>query len=510
MGLLDVINISHSFGDNVLYNHASFELFKGEHMGIVGQNGAGKTTLINTIIGKNIPDDGEIRWQNGVTYGYLDQYAKSNQTVTVFDFLKTAFTPLYEAEKRLNKLYEQMAVEYTASVGEKASKLQAVLENDGFYEIDSTILKVANGLGITAFGMDHLLGKLSGGQRAKVILAKLLLEKPDVLLLDEPTNFLDKEHIEWLSEYLINFQGAFIVISHDFDFLVKITNCICDIEFGTITKYNSNFSKFLKLKEINKENYIREYQSQQKQIEKTEDYIARNKARASTAKMARGRQKQLDRLERIAPPKSLPKPDFRFHSIPIGAQRALEVQHLEVGYTGAILPELNLKLAAGRKITITGFNGIGKSTFLKTLIGQIPAISGSFYFADYIKIAYYEQELKWDNPKATPLQIVSERFYNMSERQVRSSLAQCGIEAKNVTQAIDSLSGGEQSRVKLCILLNQKANLLILDEPTNHLDVDAKNVLKRELIAWQGNIILVSHEESFYKDWTDQIVHIGE
>lgn len=510
MGLLDIIEVSHSFGDNTLYKNASFELFKGEHMGIVGHNGTGKTTLLNTIIGEIVPDSGRIVWQKNAKYGYLDQYAKIDNNITAFDYLKTAFRELYDREAELISIYEKMAEDSSDELINKASNMQERLESNGFYDVETTVLKVANGLGVTVLGMDSILCELSGGQRAKVIFAKLLLEQPDVLLLDEPTNFLDKEHIEWLTGYLNEFEGAFIVISHDYDFLDKVTTCICNIEFGSITKYCGNFSKFLEIKDLKREGVVREFKSQQVQIKKFEDYIAKNGARASTAGSAKSRQKMLDRIDKIELPKTMAKPNFQFTSLPVSTQRTLVVKDLKIGYTDPLLPKMNFHIAPGQKVVITGFNGIGKSTLIKTLIRQVPAISGDFKFAENVKVAYYEQDLEWENPGHTPLQIMSAKFSRLSAGQIRKHLAQCGIQAKSVMQPISSLSGGEQSKVKICILMLTNANLLILDEPTNHLDVDAKDVLKNELIKWQGSIILVTHEPSFYKNWADHVIHIGE
>ena len=509
MGLIEINNITHSFGDKILYADASFELFKGEHMGLVGQNGTGKTTLLNSIIGEVIPDKGSIRRQSGIRVGYLDQHAKMDGALTVFEYLKSAFKDLYETEAKLTKLYEQMASDSSDAILRKAANFQNILEWRDFYQIESKVLKVADGLGITAIGVDNKLETLSGGQRAKVILAKLLLEKPNLLLLDEPTNFLDKEHIEWLVDYLKAFEGAFIVISHDFDFLDKITNCICDIEFGKIEKYNGNFTKFLKQKALKRENYIHEFASQQKQIKNLEEYIAKNKARAATANMAKSRQKQLDKIQKITKPESAPKPNFRFTSLPITNQRTLVVKNLEIGYYYPLLPKLNFEVTSGQKIVITGFNGIGKSTLLKTLMEEIPAISGNYRFAEGIKKGYFEQDLKWTDNTKTPVEIVTEKFLNLSQKQVRQHLSQCGIKAKNAMQPVSTLSGGEQAKVKLCILMLTKANLLILDEPTNHLDADTKLALKEELIKWKGSIIFVSHEASFYKDWADRVINIG-
>ena len=509
MGILEITNLTHSFGDKVLYKNVEFELFKGEHIGIVGRNGTGKTTLLRSLINAITPDTGQIRWQKNIKIGYLDQHAEIDQTLTIFEYLKTAFNCLYEIEKELNKIYENMSENFDNEIAEKASDYQSLLMNRGFYEIESTILKVADGLGITAIGVENLLDSLSGGQRAKVILAKLLLENPDILLLDEPTNFLDIEHVDWLTDYLKNFDGAFLVVSHNFDFLDKITNCILDIEFQKIIKYSGNFARFLEIKGLRRESYIREFQAQQKEIKKHEDYIARNRARASTAKQAQSRIKALEKMEVLTPPQTPQKPDFKLVSLAISNQKALKVRNLEIGYDKVLLPKITFEIKSGEKVVITGFNGIGKSTLLKTLTNEIPAIDGTFKFADYAKISYFEQNLTWLNPNSTPLEIISEKFPKWSQQEVRKSLAKCGVMAKNVFQKISTLSGGEQSKVKICILANTKSNFLILDEPTNHLDEDSKEILKQQLLKWRGNLILVSHELSFYQGWADKIITLN-
>ncbi len=508
MGILEVTNLTHSFGDKILYKSATFELFKGEHMGIVGQNGTGKTTLLRSLVGDITPDSGDIRWQKNIKIGYLDQYAKIDKQFTIFEYLKTAFNDLYKIEKELNNIYENMASNTDDKIMEKASDYQSLLTNSGFYEIDSTILKMSSGLGITSLGMDSLLENLSGGQRAKVILAKLLLETPDVLILDEPTNFLDKEHIDWLAEYLKSFKGAFMLVSHDFDFVNRVTNCILDIEFQKITKYNGDFNKFLEVKGLRRESYIREFQAQQKEIKKHEEFIAKNRVRASTAKLAQSRIKTLEKMEKLPPPQTPPKPNFKLTSLPISGQKALKVHGLEIGYNKVLLPKITFEVKSGEKVVITGFNGIGKSTLLKTLIGQIPAISGNFKFSDYVKLAYFEQDLVWKNGDLTPLDVILQSFPKFSNKDARKQLARCGVMAKNISQKIGTLSGGEQSKVKLCILANTKSNFLILDEPTNHLDADAKAVLKEQLLNWQGSLILVSHEAGFYMDLADKIINL--
>lgn len=509
MGLLEIKNLTHSFGDKVLYKNVNFEIFKGEHVGLVGLNGTGKTTLLNSITGKTTPDSGEIRWQKGIKLGVLDQHAEVDEDITVFEYLKTAFKDLYELEYELNKIYKNMAEDFSEEIFNKASDIQNLLVNRGFYEIDSTILKAADGLGITAFGTESKLQNLSGGQRAKVILAKLLLENPDVMFLDEPTNFLDKEHVKWLADYLKSFSGAFIVISHDFEFLDNITSCILDIDLCGIKKYSCGLSKFLSLKELQKENYIREFKAQQKEIKKHEEYIAKNKVRASTAKMAKSRQKALDKIEKLdAPQTSANKPNFKFKSLPVSDEKALVVRNLKIGYDKPLLSNLNLEIKAGEKVVITGFNGIGKSTLLKTLIGEIPKLSGEFKFSKNVKVGYFEQDINWQDDSLTPIQIVSEKFPKLLEKEIRNYLAQCSVKANHVTRRVSSLSGGEQSKVKLCILMLTKYNFMILDEPTNHLDSITKEVLKKELQNFEGNLILVSHEAEFYKDWTDKVIDI--
>lgn len=507
MSLLKVMDLSQAYMDKVLYDCASFELFKGEHIGVVGQNGAGKSTLIRILMGEVVPDKGMVKWQANVKIGYLDQYVLVDETLSIWNYLCTAFYQLYEKEKEMNRLYEESAITGDDTKLLKASKYQEELVTNEFYEIDSRIRKVISGLGIDAIGIEKMLCHLSGGQKAKVILAKLLLEDPQVLLLDEPTNYLDKEHVEWLSAYLCEFQGGFITVSHDFDFLEKIATGILDIEFGTIKKYHGSYSQFLNQKIHLREDYIRQYHAQQKKIEQTEDYIRKNKAGVNS-KMARGRQKQLDRVERIAPPSFQEKPVVNFKEIELNVQDALTVTGLEVGYYFSLIPRLSFHVRAGQKLVITGFNGIGKSTLLKTLVGMIPPLAGKYEFSDQVKIGYYEQELNWEDSSRTPFQLVGDYYPGMNKKEIRRALAQCGVKNDHAIQEIGTLSGGEQSKVKLCLMILTPCNFLILDEPTNHFDAQTKDALILALRNFKGSIIVVSHEEKFYRDWADKVIQI--
>lgn len=511
MSLLEVKELSHRFGEKILYQNVNFELNRGEHMGIIGSNGAGKSTLIKILSGEILQDKGSIKWQPKIKIGKLDQYAEVEEKITIMQYLRTAFEELFEINNKLNQLYVELAENDTDEMMKKIGNYQEILEKENFYGVDSTIEKVASGLGIKALGLESELKTLSGGQRAKVILAKLLLENPDVLILDEPTNFLDKNHIEWLGSYLKTFKGAFIIVSHSFEFLDEITNCICDIEFAQIKKYRGNYSTCIKQKTENREQYLREYQSQQKKIKQTEEFIAKNIVRTATTNMAKDRRKKLEKMERLAdPPKENTKPQIHFTPAKCTYQIILEVNDLQIGYYYPLLSEMSFLIENGEKVVITGFNGIGKSTLLNTLMGRIPNLGGKYQFADTLKIGYYEQEFKWEYPERTPIDIIRMDYPDLPEKEIRKKLAQAGLRGKNTLQEISTLSGGEQAKVNLCKLMIEPYSLLILDEPTNHLDEATKESLKQALIEFKGTIIMVSHEESFYQKWATQIVNIHD
>lgn len=507
MSLLEITNLSHSFGDKILFKNTEMTINKGEHIGLVGQNGTGKSTLIKICTDQIIPDEGQMIWQPEISIGYLDQYARIDQDMTMRVFLKQAFKALYEMEIEMNGLYEKSVDGNTAFL-KQAAYYQEQLEQKNFYMIDTYIEQVAQGLGLLSIGMERSLKEMSGGQRAKVILAKLLLEKPDVLLLDEPTNFLDQEHISWLAEYLSGLDNAYMVISHDDTFLEKITSHICDIDNQKIAKYYGTYSAFCRKKIMLREDYIRQYVNQQKEIEKTEAFIRKNIA-GIKSKMARGRRKQLERMDRMeALSQKEIRPAFHIKELPVTNTEHLLVKHLSVGYQYPILSNLNFTVSGGQKVVITGFNGIGKTTLLKTLVNKIPAINGAFHFSEQVTAGYFEQDLIWEDAELSPFQIVSDHNPALSNKEIRIQLARCGISGKHVMQAIGTLSGGEQTKVKMCLLLMQPYNFLIMDEPTNHLDKQAKESLKLALSEFGGTVLLVSHEEEFYKDWAQQVIDI--
>lgn len=508
MSLLEIKELTHTWGDVRLYKNAEFTLNKGEHIGIVGPNGAGKSTLIKICMGEVVPDAGQVLWQSGVSVGGLDQYADIDQRLTLEAFLKSAFAELYQTEKEMMRLYEQASGEDAAERIKRAAACQERLESHDFYSVDTRIAQVAGGLGLSELGMERLIGKMSGGQRAKAILGKLLLEKPDVLLLDEPTNFLDQEHISWLAEYLAGFPGAFLAVSHDFAFLERIAGRICDIDNERLTKYYGSYSEFLKKKAMLREDYVRQYAAQQREIKKTQEFIRKNIA-GRKSRMAKGRRKQLERMDKMEALSGKEiRPSFRFPPLPLTNTEHLCVKRLAVGYHYPILSGISFSVTGGQKVAVTGFNGIGKTTLLKTLTGALPAMKGEFRFSEQVVTGCFAQEPASFASGRTPIEIVGDACPDRSVKEVRRLLARCGISEKHAAQPVGTLSGGEQARVRLCLMTLVSCNFLILDEPTNHLDALAKEALKEALQEFPGTVLLVSHEEEFYKGWVQKVIHL--
>lgn len=507
MGILEVSHLSMSFAEKQLYTDAEFSLNKEDHLGVIGQNGAGKSTLIKLITKQLFPDEGQIRWQKGIKIGYLDQYAESAHNLTIISFLKSAFKDLYEIEKQIQQDYVKYAETMDERLLERAGQNQQTLETHDFYGIDSRIDQVMQGLGIDTLGKNRRVSDCSGGQRSKIILAKLLLENPDVLLLDEPTNYLDTKHIEWLIDFLNGFSGAFMVISHDYDFLERVTNAIIDIAWGKITKYTGSFKAAIKQKEIKKEVQQKAFEKQQRQIEKDEAYIRKNKA-GTRASMAKSREKRLAKMKRITPPSDNLRAHFKFPIKEILSANTLTVKKLVVGYDKPLLAPVTFSMTHGEKIVLKGFNGIGKTTLIKSILGEIPVFEGTANFGDAVKIGYFNQDLVWDDANQTPLQTIQNIDPLLEPKTIRQKLARAGINAANAMQPLNLLSGGEQTKVKLCILELHPSNFLILDEPTNHLDDETKDALRQALISYPGNMILVTHEASFYRGWVDQIIDV--
>ncbi len=513
--LLTVENLTMTYDKKTLYSNASFRVNKNEKIGIVGQNGVGKSTLIEILGQKVMPDSGNIVFDKNIKVGYLDQYLKIDKKMSIMTYLKSAYKKVLETAKRLEEVNLKIALEKDKNELNRlvniATSLREEIERENYYAMESNIMRVASGLGVTNYGINTPLGNLSGGQKIKVILAKLLLENPDLIILDEPTNFLDASHVDWLVKYLKEYKGAFLIVSHNQEFLNDVVNVILDIDLGKITRYRGNYQDYLVKKAMMLENYERQYATNQKERAKLEDYIKRNKVRASTANMAKSRQKKLDKMEVLEKPKTTNTKIFlNFNYQSISSHKILEVNNLEIGYYSSLLPEISFAIKSGTKLAITGFNGIGKTTLLKTLIGELSPIAGEYKFVDDAKIAYYEQDHNWEDPKISPMQLISNLYPKMTEKDIRSVLARVAITGNLALQPLNTLSGGEQSKVKLCLVMLKKANILVLDEPTNHLDSLAKESLLECLQKYPGTILFVTHEREFLDKLATQVFSIEE
>ncbi len=509
--ILNVENLTHGFGDRAIFDNVSFRLLKGEHIGLVGANGEGKSTFMNIITGKLQPDEGKVEWNKNVRVGYLDQHAVLKKGMTIGSVLQSAFTYLFEMEEQINQMYDKMAdasEEEIMTMMEEIGTLQDLLTNHDFYMIDSKVEQVARALGLLDLGLDHDVTDLSGGQRTKVLLAKLLLEKPEILLLDEPTNYLDAEHIDWLKRYLQEYENAFILISHDVPFLNDVVNIIYHMENCELNRYVGNYDDFLAVYEVKKAQVEAAYRKQQQEITKLKDFVARNKARVATRNMAMSRQKKLDNMEVIELMKEKPKPEFHFKEARTPGKTLFETEDLIIGYDTPLSREINLRMERGEKIALVGTNGIGKSTLLKSLLGLTKPLSGRVLLGDYLHLGYFEQEMA--PSERTCIEEIWQEFPSYSQYEVRSALAKCGLTTQHIESKVKVLSGGEQAKVRLCKLINRENNVLILDEPTNHLDVDAKDELKRALKEFNGSILLVCHEPDFYEDIVSQVWNLEE
>lgn len=506
MSILEVKNLSHGFGDRAIFENVSFRLLKGEHIGLVGANGEGKSTFMSIVTGQLQPDEGKVEWSKYVTAGYLDQHTVLNAGQTIRDVLRTAFDDLFKTEERINDIYMAMAEEgaNVDSLMEEVGELQDRLESRDFYTLDAKIDEVARALGVMDFGMDTDVTELSGGQRTKVLLAKLLLEKPDILLLDEPTNYLDAEHIEWLKRYLQDYENAFVLISHDIPFLNDVINIVYHVENLDLVRYTGDYHQFEDVYAMKKAQLEAAYERQQKEIADLQDFVNRNKARVATRNMAMSRQKKLDKMEKIELKAEKPKPSFSFKEARTPSRFIFQTQGLQIGYDRPLTAPLDLTFERNQKIAIVGANGIGKTTLLKSLLGIIPPLAGQVERGDYLELGYFEQEVAHAN-RQTPLEAVWDAFPAMNQAEVRAALARCGLTSKHIESQIQVLSGGEQAKVRFCLLMNRENNVLVLDEPTNHLDVDAKDELKRALQAYKGSVLMVCHEPDFYQSWVDDV-----
>ena len=512
MSILNVEHLTHGFGDRAIFNDVSFRLLKGEHVGLIGANGEGKSTFMNIITGKLMPDEGKVEWAKNVRVGYLDQHTVLTPGMTIRQVLASAFDFLYDMEKQMNEICEKMGdatPEELEQYMEDLGTLQDLLTMHDFYMIDAKVEEVGRALGLTEIGLDRDVTELSGGQRTKILLGKLLLEKPDILLLDEPTNYLDAEHIEWLKRYLNDYENAFILISHDIPFLNSVINLVYHMDNQELNRYVGDYDKFQEVYAMKKSQLEAAYNRQQKEIADLKDFVARNKARVATRNMAMSRQKKLDKMDMIELAAEKPKPEFHFKEGRTTSRIIFEARDLVIGYDESLSKPLNLTMERKEKVALIGANGIGKTTLLKSILGLIPPLSGEVEQGDYLEIGYFEQEMSGSGDNSCIDEIWQE-FPSYTQYEVRSALAKCGLTTKHIESRIMVLSGGEQAKVRLCKLLNRPTNVLLLDEPTNHLDVAAKEELKRALKEYKGSVLMVCHEPEFYEGLATQVWDLSQ
>ncbi|GIO34874.1 MULTISPECIES: ABC-F family ATP-binding cassette domain-containing protein [Paenibacillus] len=509
MSILNVEGLTHMYGDQTTFRDVHFRLLSGEHAGLVGPNGAGKSTLFRLLTGSLLPDAGTIAWSPQVRVGFLEQHIELQAGTTIRQYLERAFSRLFDMEKEMNAIAERFADpgEDLDALLRKYGELQALLEHHDFYQVSSKIEDIAAGLGITELGLERDVGTLSGGQKTKLLLAKLLLEEPQVLLLDEPTNYLDQVHIEWLTAYLKRYPHAYIVVSHDEHFLNEITTVIFHLAHQNIKRYAGNYRQFQKELALGQAQQQIAYEKQSKEIERLEAFIDKNRIRK--AKQAKSREKMLGRIVRVEKPVEGPAPRFAF-SVPSATAGTdiVETRDLKVGYGSPLFKPVSLKVRKGDKIAIVGENGAGKSTLVNTLLGQLRPLGGELLASEKVKTAYYRQE---DTaPEETPMEKVWALRPDLTQKEIRKVLAMSGLTAEHIRKPIRTLSGGEQAKVRLAELMLSPSHLLVLDEPTNHLDVRAKEALKKGLMDYEGTVLLVSHEPAFYADWVTDVWKVAE
>lgn len=507
MSILTVEHLTHGFGDRAIFSDVSFRLLRGEHIGLVGANGEGKSTFFNIVTGHLTPDEGKIEWAKNVRIGYLDQHTVLEKGMTIRDVLKSAFAWLFELEQKMNDICDQLgsaSEDEMESMMEELGTIQDTLTMHDFYIIDAKVQEVARALGLLDIGLEKDVTDLSGGQRTKILLGKLLLEKPDILLLDEPTNYLDEEHIAWLKRYLQEYESAFILISHDIPFLNDVVNIIYHMENQALDRYVGDYTHFEEVYAVKKAQLEAAYRRQQQEISELKDFVARNKARVATRNMAMSRQKKLDKMEVIELAAERPKPQFHFKYGKTPGRFLFETKDLVIGYDEPLSKPITVSMERGQKIALVGANGIGKTTLLKSILGLIPALEGTCELGENLQIGYFEQEVKVVNTN-TCIEELWQEFPSFTQYEVRSALAKCGLTTKHIESQVRVLSGGEQAKVRLCKLINRETNILLLDEPTNHLDVDAKDSLKQALTEYRGSVLLICHEPEFYRDIVSEV-----
>lgn len=518
MILLQAENITKTYGIETILQDISLQVQTGERIGLVGINGAGKSTLMKILSGELSYDQGIVRKPKDVTMGYLSQNGGLESDRSIWDELLSVFTHLQEEERALRQLEEKMGDPAVLAnekqynqILEDYSRRSELFKERGGYSYEGSIRGVLHGLRFAEMDIHTPIKTLSGGQKTRLALAKLLLQAPDILLLDEPTNYLDIETLTWLETYLLNYKGAILVVSHDRYFLDKLVTIVYEIERTKATRYIGNYSRFLDEKALRIEQDMRMYEKQQDEIAKLEDFIQRNIARASTTKRAQSRRKTLEKIDRMEKPIGGTKSaHFSFEINKMSGNEVLKVKNLSVGYPDAILSRhLTFDIEREERVALVGPNGIGKSTLLKTIVGHLETLHGNIQLGSNVAIGYYDQEQRELNESKTILAELWDDYPHMPEKDVRTILGNFLFSGDDVQKKIGDLSGGERARVSLSKLMLKEANFLIFDEPTNHLDIISKEVLENALFDYPGTILFVSHDRYFLNKIASRVLELS-
>ncbi|MEV5040039.1 ABC-F family ATP-binding cassette domain-containing protein [Peribacillus frigoritolerans] len=519
MILLQINQLSKYYGAELILSNMKLEVQNKDRIALVGRNGAGKSTLLKIIAGQLSHDGGEIIKPKGVTIGYMAQDTGLESALTIWDEMLTVFTDLIEQEKELRRLEADMArpdIFENETVYQKVlneyDTLMVAFKEKGGYQYEADIRSVLHGLQFADFDYSTPISTLSGGQKTRLALGKLLLRKPDILILDEPTNHLDIETLSWLEQYLQGYQGAVLIVSHDRYFLDKVVNLVYEISRNNMKKYHGNYSSYLEGKAEDYERDMKLFEKQQGEIEKLRDFVQRNITRASTTKRAQSRRKQLEKMDVLDKPQGDEKSaNFSFQIERQSGNEVLHLQDLAIGYEGeTVSKNINSRMTKGESIALVGPNGVGKSTLLKTIISKLPALSGDFRFGTNVEVSYYDQEQANLVSNKRVLNELWDDYPLKPEKDIRTVLGNFLFSGDDVLKTVSTLSGGEKARLALAKMMMQKGNFLILDEPTNHLDLDSKLVLENALIDYPGTILFVSHDRYFINRIATKVIELSK
>lgn len=515
MIILQANKIERSFAGEVLFDNINLQVDERDRIALVGKNGAGKSTLLKILVGEEEPTSGEINKKKDISLSYLAQDSRFESENTIYDEMLHVFDDLCRTDKQLRQMELEMGEKSGDDLDKLMSDYDRLSENfrqAGGFTYEADIRAILNGFKFDESMWQMKIAELSGGQNTRLALAKMLLEKPNLLVLDEPTNHLDIETIAWLENYLVNYSGALIIVSHDRYFLDKVATITLDLTKHSLDRYVGNYSRFVELKEQKLATEAKNYEKQQKEIAALEDFVNRNLVRASTTKRAQSRRKQLEKMERLDKPEAGKKSaNMTFHSDKVSGNVVLTVENAAIGYDGEILSEpINLDLRKMNAVAIVGPNGIGKSTFIKSIVDQIPFIKGEKRFGANVEVGYYDQTQSKLTPSNTVLDELWNDFKLTPEVEIRNRLGAFLFSGDDVKKSVGMLSGGEKARLLLAKLSMENNNFLILDEPTNHLDIDSKEVLENALIDFDGTLLFVSHDRYFINRVATHVLELSE